>query len=187
MFNLTNGRTDLLDWRREDDDYLARVCWFGKRLAVQAQSRDQRRLALDVHDPASGVREEVLLEVAATWINLHDNFRPLEDGRFLWTSERTGTSQLCLGEVGGGARRISDLAGRANRIVHADTDQVIFTGWDEVPTEQHVFRLGLDGSPAERLTVVPGWHEAVVSTDGAWMLDRYSSVEQMAATVALAA
>ena len=76
-----------LDWALADDDYLARVAFAPDgALVVQAQSRDQRRLALRRF--ADCRWHEVLTERHDTWVNLHDNLKFLDDGRFVWTSQR---------------------------------------------------------------------------------------------------
>ena len=98
VMDLESGETTWLDWAVAEDDYLARVA-FGPdgALFVQAQARDQRRLALRRY--ADGRWEEVLTETSDTWINLHDNLKLLKDGRVLWTSERDGESALYVCSV----------------------------------------------------------------------------------------
>ena len=139
-----------LDWAVAPDDYLARVAFAPNgTLFVQAQSRDQQRLALRrfVH----GRWQEVLAERAASWINLHDNLTFLPDGRFLWTSERGGAADLYVGRAGKGdaswhlAHRPTGL-GRVNRILSATKDAAWVLGWQEDPTCQGLYRIDLNGS-----------------------------------------
>ncbi len=168
----------------EQDDYLARVGWLGDRLAVQRQSRDQRTLDLLLFDPRSGDCEPLLTESSDTWINLHDNFLPLEpspgdaasERRFLWTSERTGNSHLYLWN-GGELRPLTRGPGRVNRVLWTDGEQALVSGWFDTPTEQHLFRVPLSPEgPPVRLTEAPGWHDVTVSRDGRRALDRFSSL-----------
>ena len=93
VLSLDGGETEWLDWALAEDDYLARV-QFGAdgALYVQAQSRDQKRLTLRRWRDSEW--QEVLTETSDTWVNLHDNLTVLEDGRVLWTSERSGDSKL---------------------------------------------------------------------------------------------
>lgn len=85
-----------VDLGNDPDIYLARVDWSkdGRTLFVQRLSRDQKRLDLLAIDPATGASRPVLTETAATWLNLNDDFHPLEDGSFIWGSERSGFHQL---------------------------------------------------------------------------------------------
>ncbi len=171
-----------IPYRVEQDDYLARVGWLGGRLAVQRQSRNQQVLDLFAFDPETGDGERLLTETSPTWINLHDNLRPLDasagDGppQFLWTSERTGCSHLYLYEEGE-ARALTAGEGRVNGVLWADGQRALVTGWFETPTEQHLYEVLLDGSAApRRLTRDPGWHEPVVDRDGLRVLDRFGSL-----------
>ena len=95
LLDLASGTTQWLDWALAEDDYLARA-QFGAdgALYVQAQSRDQKRLALRRWRDSEW--REVLTETSDTWVHLQDNLTVLEDGRLLWTSERSGKSRLYL-------------------------------------------------------------------------------------------
>jgi dipeptidyl-peptidase 4 len=96
VFDVAGGQRVKVDLGRDPDIYLARVNWTkdGKALLVQRQSRDQKRLDMLRVDPATGKAELLFTESARTWLNLHDNLRPLRDGSLIWTSERDGFSHL---------------------------------------------------------------------------------------------
>ena len=78
------------------DYYLARVNWMkdGSALIVQRLSRDQKTLDFIKVDPATGKSALILTDTATNWINLNDDFNPLKDGSFLFSSERSGFNQL---------------------------------------------------------------------------------------------
>lgn len=178
--NIASGAVQRLDYRSAPDDYLARVAWAGERLAVQSQSRDQQQLRLLFFTPDTGEAQPGLTERADTWIDLHDNFRHLDDGRFLWTSERSGTNHLYL-YAHGQARQLTHGGGRVNQIVHADAERVLFSGWLDTPVEQHLYGVALAaGDPAEDLAVLTsraGWHEAVVADDASQFIDRFTALD----------
>ncbi|MFW6092800.1 MAG: alpha/beta fold hydrolase [Pseudomonadota bacterium] len=183
VLHLESGVMREIPWRIEQDDYLARVAWLGGRLAVQRQSRDQRTLELYLFDPASGDGERLLEETAATWVNLHDNFYPLPSGQagaagaeFLWTSERSGHCHLYIYREGA-LEPLTEGHGRVNRVLWADRQRALVTGWFDTPTEQHLYEVALDGGrPPRALTHRPGWHEPVVAAAGDRVLDRMSSL-----------
>ena len=120
LLALASGETEWLDWALAEDDYLARV-QFGAdgALYVQAQSRDQKRLTLRRWRDSEW--QEVLTETSDTWVNLHDNLTVLEDGRVLWTSERSGDSKLYLYDSAHGikGRLLATGTGRVNRVLGA--------------------------------------------------------------------
>ena len=177
VHNLEGGDQDRIDYRHAKDDYLARVGWSGDRLAVQCQSRNQQRLFLDFYNPGSPGRSTMLEEQAETWLNLHDNFTALDGDRFLWTSEKEGNAQLYL-YSNGEPTRLTNGAGRIDKVLHADDKRVIFSGWDEDATEQHVYSVPLNGGDATRLTPEPGWHDVSTDAKGRRFIDRFTSLDE---------
>lgn len=91
-----------VDLGANKDFYLARVDWApdGSALYVQRESRDQKKLDMLKVDPATGAASIVFSETAKTWLNLHDNFKPLRNGGLLWSSERDGYSHLYFWKSG---------------------------------------------------------------------------------------
>ena len=96
VFDVRTGRSVKVDLGPNADIYLARVNWTkdGSALLVQRQTRDQKTLDLLRVDPVTGKATVLFTERANTWLNLHDNLKPLGDGSLLWTSERDGFSHL---------------------------------------------------------------------------------------------
>ncbi|MBX3707484.1 MAG: alpha/beta fold hydrolase [Pseudomonadales bacterium] len=184
VHDLDSGRTHDLAWQSAPDDYLARVDWWGTRVVVQAQSRDQRRLDVAAIDARTGSREVLLSESAGTastghWINLHDNLRPLDDHALLWTSERDGHAHLYRFS-NGSLEQLTAGEGRISRILWADPRQALVLGWFDDPTEQHVYSVTIGSGPPgrpTRLTAAPGWHEVVASPDGTRLLDRHTALD----------
>jgi dipeptidyl-peptidase 4 len=180
------GEIREIPYHVEDDDYLARVGWLGKRVAVQRQSRDQKTLELYAFDPETGDGERLLTETSPTWVNLHDNLTalpdrdgdapPHENPGFLWTSERTEHSHLYRYHQSN-LQPLTSGEGRVNRVLWADDRRALISGWFETPTEQHLYEVDLaGGSPPRRLTGQRGWHETIISDDGRRALVRMSSL-----------
>ncbi|MGE0623049.1 MAG: alpha/beta fold hydrolase [Pseudomonadales bacterium] len=176
VVELASGTAQPVPWQHAPDDYLARIGWAGERLAVQVQSRDQHTLHLDFHRPGHPGRQTVLTERSDTWVNLHDNFQALDGDRFLWTSERDGTSQLYL-YSNGEPTRLTAGPGRVTAVLHADERRVLYSGWQASPTEQHLFEVPLAGGEPVRLTQSAGWHDVVVDKSGERYIDRWTSLD----------
>ncbi|WP_318771637.1 S9 family peptidase [Thermaurantiacus sp.] len=159
-----------VDLGPERDLYLARVDWLSPdRLVVQRQSRDQRTLDVLEVDAATGEVRRLFQETSSAWVNLHDNLRPLADGRrFLWTSERSGRSHLYLWD----GRRLKALTEGdwiVDEVVGLDEarGRVFVTGFGADPLEKHLFRVALRGGGRPvRLTTPGGSHEAVMDRAG---------------------
>jgi dipeptidyl-peptidase-4 len=96
VFDVASGKRVKVDLGPDADIYLARVNWTkdGKALLVQRQSRDQQRLDMLRVDPRTGKSVVLFTETSKTWLNLHDNLKPLSDGSLIWSSERDGYSHL---------------------------------------------------------------------------------------------
>jgi dipeptidyl-peptidase-4 len=178
--NLASGKALTLNYRSAADDYLARVSWAGEELAVQSQSRDQQHLELQFFVPATGSKRSALTESADTWVDLHDNFKYLGGDRFLWTSERDGSSHLYLYHDGE-ATQLTAGVGRVNQVLYSDDQRVLFSGWFESPVEQHLYAVSVSAtipvSNPSPLTSLGGWHEVVVAADGNRFIDRFTALD----------
>jgi dipeptidyl-peptidase-4 len=145
----------------DPDIYLARVDWTrdGKALLVQRQSRDQKRLDLLQVDPVTGASLVLFSETSKTWINLHDNLKPLADGGLLWSSERSGFSHLYHWKGGKwrqltrGNWEVGDVAG-----VDEKARRVYFTGTLDHPDARHLYWVRLDRPGKPVRVTESGWH-----------------------------
>jgi dipeptidyl-peptidase-4 len=149
-----------------EHEYLARVAWLPNgSLAVQLENRQQTRLDLTAFDPASGQRRLLLSETSDVWINLHDQFKPLKQGGFLWASERSGFRHLyqyqddgtLLRQVTAGDWMVDELAG-----VDEERQLVYFTATRESPLERHLYVVPFAGGEPRRITQAPGMHSVTL-------------------------
>lgn len=164
-----SGRVKV-DLGPDTDIYLARVDWTadGSALLVQRESRDQKRLDLLRVDPATGQSTILFTETSRTWLNLHDNLRPLHDGSLLWTSERSGHSHIYRFRRGrwtqltSGNWEVRSIAG-----VDQARGLIYFVGNRDTPLEQHLYvtTLNRPGNPV-RLTEAGWWNVATMDDGG---------------------
>lgn len=169
-----------------DDLYLARVHWLPDgTLAAEIENREQTRLDLVRFDPRTGARTLLLSERSEVWINLHNAFRPLEQGQaelaggFLWASEKSGFRHLQLHDhEGKELRALTSGEWMVDHVVGVDErgGHVYFDGTKDGPTERHLYRVPLAGGEIERLTTEPGMHAVTMSKDFGTFVDTHSDL-----------
>lgn len=179
-----SGKTKV-DLGPSADIYFARAAWAvdGKTLYVQRLTRDQQRLDILAVDPATGASRVLASETAKTWINLHDSFRPLNDGSIIWASERDGYRHLYR-LVGGAATQLTQGRWVVDELIGVDEKRgrLWFTGFADSTLEQQVYALDFRkaGPKPQRLTAPGGWHEAVMDHAGQRLIVTSSTPSQPA-------
>jgi len=129
----TGGATTWLAWDRDKLPYVASVRWEKSQLAVYALDRTQRDAALFSVDPQTGKTTTLLTEHDDAWLNVDQSVpRFLPDGRFLWSSERSGEWALevrgAKGEAGAtlfakGYRELVDVDAARARVTAVTGDE----------------------------------------------------------------
>jgi len=161
---VADAKPHWLDLGDNADIYLTRVDWASPtRVLFQRQSRDQRTLELIEADLDGGRQRTLVTERSRSWVNLHDLLHVLDDGRFLWGSERSGFMHLYLFDADGrdpqpvtrGDWMVEDLLA-----VDEARGVVYVSGTKDGALERHVYRVPLDGGEAMRLTRDAGLHAA---------------------------
>lgn len=96
LMNPDGGGLVKADLGIDPDVYLARVDWLpdASGLIVQRESRDQKTLDLIRIDASTGAATPLLTDRSGMWINLNDDLKPLKDGSFVFSSERSGYRHL---------------------------------------------------------------------------------------------
>lgn len=179
VISLAGEEVIWLDLGEEEDIYLARVGWLDNgRLTAQLENRAQTQLDLVEFNLATGQKRVLLTERSDVWINLHDLFRPLRNGRFLWGSERAGFMHLYLYDADGKLERpitqgdwlVTELAA-----VDEAAGLVYFLATAESPLETHLYAVPLAGGPPRRLTDAPGSHSVVIDQARQRFVDSHHS------------
>jgi dipeptidyl-peptidase-4 len=194
---VSDVRTHKITWMdlgSDPDIYLARVNWLpdGKTLAIQRQSRNQRRLDLLFADIATGRSRLVLSESSSTWIELHHELSFLQHSQeFVWASSRDGYQHLYLYDYQGrlirqltaGKWMVENFRARATMGINERERLIYFIATERTPTERHLYRTSLDTLDPRvihRITQDAGVHGITMSPDARFYIDNVSSVEHPA-------
>ena len=175
------------------DGLIVRVEWTptGDLLLVSIQDRIQTWAELHAVDPNTGESTRWIREESETWVNRPSPPIWLEDGRFLWNSERTGYNHLYLYESGGklvGPVTQGEWQVRSVMDVDEQSEEILFEGTEGGAVNRNVYRTALaalaDDSPEPlRLTTGAGSHGIRMGPNGKYFLDRVSSVSEPSRTL----
>jgi dipeptidyl-peptidase-4 len=170
--DLASGKVTALDLGSNKDIYVARVDWSadGKTVYVQRLSRDQKTLDLLAFDAATGAGKTILTDTDPHYVEISNDFQPLKDGSFLWSSEKDGNRHLYrhaadgkqIAQITKGDWPMAGLEGvdEARKIA-------IFAASKDTPLERRIYEVSY-AKPAEpkALTSGGGWWTAKVADTG---------------------
>jgi dipeptidyl-peptidase-4 len=168
-----------IDLGPEQDIYLARVDWRDPpRLTFQRQSRDQKTLELIETTLASGRQRTLATETSDTWVPLHHALHFLDDGRFLWSSERSGFQHLYLAsEDGGTVTALTRGPWPVDKLLAVDEGAglAFFSAGIESPTQSQVYSVPLAGGEPRRLSSAAGTHNPTFARNASVYVDLWSN------------
>jgi dipeptidyl-peptidase 4 len=147
------------------DQLIVDVGWTpdSKQVAFQVQNREQTWLDLDFGEVMNGTVTTLFRETTKAWVNNLGSPKWLNDGSFLWFSERTGFQHLyhykrdgtLLKQITGGKWDVQTFYG-----VDEPHGWIYFAGTERSPIGMDVYRVKIDGSSLTRLSQTPGTHSA---------------------------
>lgn len=179
----SGGQTTWIDLSKYagTDFLIVRVNWSPKgELYFYVQDREQTWLDLNRGDPATGAMQTLFRDTSGAWVEPLAEPYWLDDGTFLWLSERDGWKHLyhyaadgrLIRRVTGGDWEVSDYHG-----VDAAGGWVHFSGSRDSAIEPQAYRVPLDGGPIERLTT-PGFsHSTQFDSNCRMFIDTFSNRE----------
>ena len=182
---LFDTRTGQLRWQDlaqygHSQPLIVRVEWTpdGQTLLYTVQDRVQTWAELVAQDVESGQREVWIREESSSWVNRPRPLRWLEDGTFLYESERDGYRHIYHHAQGGELlAQITRGEWEVRRILRVDEDRqnLWFTASRDGAIDENVYSIRFDGSDLLRLTQGPGTHRVRPNHDGSLFLDSVST------------
>ncbi|MCH2055115.1 MAG: DPP IV N-terminal domain-containing protein [Thalassotalea sp.] len=183
--NTKSEKIRFVDTGTETDIYIPRVNWMNSStLTYQWQSRNQQTLELRAYNTKNRKQQTLITEKSDHWLNLNDDLTFLNDGTFIWASERDGFKHLYHYKNNG--KLIAQLT-KGNWVVDSikgidqENGWVYFTGRADTPLERHLYKVPLSSKSPEhvaRVTKRNGFHDVVLASDFNTYLDAYSSISQ---------
>lgn len=167
-------------YRYEGGDFLVvRVDWTpdSKRIVYQVQNREQTWLDLNFADPANGKSENAFKETSKAWVRTYGNPRWLNDGSFLWLSERTGWQHIYHYSANGKLiKQVTNGSWEARTLHGVDERKglVYFSGTEHSHIGLDAYSIKLDGLGLVRLTKSEGSHQATFNSQCTRYIDKWS-------------
>jgi dipeptidyl-peptidase-4 len=182
IHDLSNGQTVYSSIAGEPDVYIARVGWIEASGSAYALllNREQDEMRLLSIDPETGESDELLEIEDDAWVDVTDDYRFLDDGRFIFGHQEDGWHHLYLYESDGDlVRKLTPGAFNVTALDAVDEEGgwVYFSRFTEGPRNVELFRVALDGGAAEAVTPKPGYHRVKMDDTGHHFVDSYSNLD----------
>jgi dipeptidyl-peptidase-4 len=158
-----------------------------KTLAFVSTSRDHKVENMRIADVATGAVRDVFTETVPTFFESgykHVNWRYLSKrNEILWFSQRKNWGNLYLYDAGTGKLKhaVTEAAWNVDEVLHVNQESgdMILAGTGREPSEdpyyRRIYSANLDGKQLKLLTTEDADHVAVVSGDGKFIVDIYST------------
>ncbi len=172
-------------WVKTDysvDQYIAWPFWTPdcKKLAIQIVNRDQNDLTIILAEPAKGDYTKIYNEKRKTWVEFRNDIYVLKNGTgFIIRSFKNDWENLYYYDWDGNLKaQLTDFDFRVNSISRVDEDRgiVYFTATGEESTDNHAYRVGLDGKNLLQMTKGEGIHRVSISPEGSYYIDTWNSI-----------
>jgi dipeptidyl-peptidase-4 len=180
--DLSSGKTTWVKTDYSIDQYIAWPFWTpdSKKMAIQVLNRDQNDIRFILADAETGDINEIYNEKRKTWVQFYEDIYVMDNGTgFIVRSYRNDWENLYYYNWDGQLlAQLTNFDWRVNDIVRIDEDKkvVYFTGTGPESTDNHFFRVGLDGRNLLQITKGPGTHNVSISPEGTYFIDTWNNI-----------
>ncbi len=183
VYNPKTEKTVFMETGISNDHYLTCVTWSPdeRYIYIAILNREQNHLWLNQYDAQTGAFLKTLFEEADPKY-VHPqyvlSFLPGSNDEFLWWSERSGfmhlyrynTNGKLLNTVTQGDWLVNDIIG-----FHEKEKAVYILASKESPMEKHLYEVKWIKGEINRLDKNSGVHSAILSSNGAFVIDTWSN------------
>ncbi len=178
-YDLLTTRTTWMDIGNNTDDYIPVISWTNssRRLAIQRLRRDHEKLDLLFANANTGKSKIIVSDTDPAWIDITDDLIFYKSqGRFVWTSEKSGFRHAYLYDYKGRETQLTYGDWEISSLIEIDEQSgwLYFYAKKDSFIDQHVYRVTLDGSKMERLSKQDGWYDWQFSPDRKLVVETHS-------------
>lgn len=183
VYDTQTGQKVYLQTGEPAEQYLTNVAWSAddKYVLIAVVNREQNHMWLKQFDATTGAFVKTIFEETSDkWVEPEKPvvFVPGNNDLFLWHSERDGYNHLYLCSLSGApVRQISKGPMPVVNFYGFDTkgENCYYQVADESGLNRFVYAANLKTGATTRLSTDDGIHNGLVSSNGEWALDAYSS------------
>lgn len=179
VYTLADAETAWMEIGNNPDDYIPYIEWArsSNQLSIQRLSRDHDLLELLMADAGSGKSRVIVTDTDPAWIDItRDQMFLQGQDQFVWTSEKSGYRHAYLYDYEGQEKQLTSGDWEIDSLIGVDETNgwLYFYAKKDSFIDQHVYRVGLDGAPVEKLSGQPGWYSWDMSPDRSWVVQTWS-------------
>ena len=190
IVDLGTAKTTWVETDYNVDQYIAWPFWTpdSKKLAIQVVNRDQNVINIILADPSTGDYIQIYNDNRKTWVDFYEDINVMKNGTgFIVRSSRNDWENLYYYAWDG--KLIAQLTNFNFRVtgidrVDEDLKVVYFTATGPESTDNHAFRVGLDGKNPLQITEGNGTHNVSISPKGTYFIDTWNSITSAGSIIA---
>jgi dipeptidyl-peptidase 4 len=186
IYDLKKKKSLFLETGEPLEQYLTNISWSPdeKYIFIAVLNRDQNHMKLNKYDVSSGKLVHTLFEEKHPKYVEPQNpmiFLKNDPEKFIWFSKRNGYQHMYLYSLDGAL---------IEKLNEANSDLISFVGFDDSgnkviyiaveegnPLDQHIYSLDLGNMEVQKLSSVPGVHDAILAHNGRYLLDVFSNAK----------
>lgn len=175
------------------EQYLTNVAWHPgeEKIYIAVVNREQNEMKLNEYDAVSGVFTKTLFtETHPKYVEPEHPviFCKNNPKQFIWISERDGFNHMYLYNSNGRLERqltkgkfdVTQFIGFNNK-----GDEAFYVAASEDGMNRYLYKVNLASGKSTKLTLADGVHTVMMSDNGEWFLDQYTSTTVPRNTVLL--
>ena len=186
VYDINTLETITIETGEPKEQYLTNISWGPdeKYLYIAVLNREQNHMHFNCYNAKTGKFVKTLFEERhEKYVEpLHPiTFLPENNDKFIWQSRRDGYNHLYLYNTKGellqqltkGEYEITKLYTITN-----DGSYAYFQANKESPIDFDIYRLDINTGNMHRISSEPGNHDAIISSDGKYIIDKYSNIDK---------
>ncbi|MDD2636618.1 MAG: DPP IV N-terminal domain-containing protein, partial [Bacteroidales bacterium] len=183
IYDMSSGEITYIKTGEPVEQFLTNIAWTPdeKSILIAVLNREQNHMKLNKYNIKTGEFVKTLFE------EKHDKyveplyparFLPKDSDKFIWQTRKDGYSHLYLYDMSG--KQISQITKGKYEVIEvygftADGKDLIIKANKETPIDFDIYRVNIASGAMIRISKDSGSHNAVVSSDGEYIIDNFSS------------